>query len=109
MAEVPYDLHVFVCQNERPVGHPRGDCASKGSAAVHAALKSPVKAVCPDANIRVNKSGCLDVCEHGVAVVVYPSAVWYGGVRESDTGEIAASLIRGACPVERLEIRGAGE
>jgi (2Fe-2S) ferredoxin len=71
-------------------------------------LKLAVKAACPDANIRVNKSGCLDVCEHGVAVVVYPSGVWYGGVHEGDAAEIAASLSAGACPVARLEIGGAG-
>lgn len=105
MPDIPYTHHLFVCQNERPAGHPRGDCASKGAAAVHAALKAAAKSAHPGLNIRVNKSGCLDTCEHGVSVVVYPEAAWYGGVTEADVADIAASLQPGACPVERLEIR----
>ncbi len=31
--------------------------------------------------VRANKSGCLDQCEQGVVVVVYPEQVWYGGVQ----------------------------
>ena len=30
--------------------------------------------------VRANKAGCLDQCEHGPTVVVYPEAVWYGHV-----------------------------
>lgn len=28
-------------------------------------------------NIRVNKAGCLDQCEQGPAVVIYPEGAWY--------------------------------
>lgn len=105
MPEIPYTHHVFVCTNERAAGHLRGDCASKGSVALHGALKAAVKAACPDANIRINKSGCLDTCEQGISIVVYPDNVWYGGVTQDDVGEIAAGLASN-CPVERLRIEG---
>ncbi len=29
-------------------------------------------------SVRINKSLCLDQCEHGPTIVVYPEAVWYG-------------------------------
>ncbi len=46
--------------------------------------------------IRANNSGCLDQCEHGVTVVVYPEQVWYGGVTVDDIPEIVEKhLIRG--------------
>lgn len=46
--------------------------------------------------VRANKAGCLDQCEHGVTVVVYPEQVWYGGVTVDDVEEIVQShLIRG--------------
>ena len=52
--------------------------------------------------IRANQSGCLDQCEHGPNVVVYPDAVWYGHVTEADVEEIIESRTLGGKPVERL-------
>jgi (2Fe-2S) ferredoxin len=56
--------------------------------------------------IRVQKSGCLDTCEYGVSVVVYPEGVWYGRVQVSDAPEIIERHLRGGEPVERLRIPG---
>ena len=54
--------------------------------------------------IRANKAGCLDQCEHGPTVVIYPEAVWYGGVQPEDVPEIIEShMIKGE-PVERLRL-----
>ncbi len=52
--------------------------------------------------IRANNSGCLDQCEHGVAVVVYPEQVWYGGVTVADVPEIVEKHLVGGEPVTRL-------
>ena len=38
--------------------------------------------------VRANQSGCLDQCEHGPNIVVYPEAIWYGHVTEADVDEI---------------------
>ena len=56
------------------------------------------------AKVRANKAGCLDQCEHGPNMVVYPEAVWYGGVRTEDLDEIVESHIIGGEPVRRLMI-----
>ncbi|MEO7922025.1 MAG: (2Fe-2S) ferredoxin domain-containing protein, partial [Thermoanaerobaculia bacterium] len=50
------------------------------------------------------KAGCLDQCAHGVCVVVYPDAVWYGGVKPADVDEIVERHIVGGMPVTRLVI-----
>jgi (2Fe-2S) ferredoxin len=71
-----YKYHVFVCQNQRPEGHQRGCCLSKGSDKILNYLKARVKALGLQ-NIRINKSGCLDQCENGPAVVIYPQGTWY--------------------------------
>ncbi|HEV8048747.1 MAG TPA: (2Fe-2S) ferredoxin domain-containing protein [Terriglobales bacterium] len=55
--------------------------------------------------VRANQSGCLDQCEHGPNLVVYPDAVWYGGVTLADVDEIIDSHIVGAKPVERLRMK----
>lgn len=54
--------------------------------------------------VRANQSGCLDQCEHGPNVVIYPEAVWYGRVSMQDVEEIVDSHIVGGKPVERLLI-----
>ena len=54
------------------------------------------------ATVRANKSGCLDQCEHGPNLVVYPDGAWYGHVTAADVDEIIDSHIIGGRPVERL-------
>jgi (2Fe-2S) ferredoxin len=27
--------------------------------------------------VQLNRAGCINVCEHGPVMVVYPEAVWY--------------------------------
>ena len=80
--------HLFVCLNERPAGHPRGDCKSKGSEELLLAFKTEVAKKNLRTEVRAQKAGCLDVCEHGPSVVVYPDNVWYGKVQLSDVAEI---------------------
>lgn len=54
--------------------------------------------------MRANASGCLDACEYGIAVVVYPDGIWYGGVTVGDVDEIIDSHLIGGVPVDRLRI-----
>jgi len=100
----PFKKHVFVCMNEREPGHPKGDCSSKGSPALLKKLKDALRARGLDAEIRANKAGCLDNCEHGCSVVVYPEGVWYGHVTEKDVDELIGQHLVGGAPVERLRL-----
>lgn len=103
----PYEKHVFVCINERPDGHPRGCCARKGSVEIRARLKKMVARAGLKGRVRINNAGCLDQCERGVTVVVYPEAVWYGGVTLDDVDELFDSHIVEGRPVERLLLENA--
>ena len=55
-------------------------------------------------SVRINKSVCLDQCEHGPTVVVYPEAVWYGHVQPEDAAEIVQEHLVNGRPVERLRL-----
>jgi (2Fe-2S) ferredoxin len=101
-----FERHVFVCLNERPDGHPRGCCAAKDAHLLHQRLKELVAARGLAGRIRINKAGCLDVCEHGASVVVYPEAVWYGGVTPADAEELVDRHLIAGQPVERLRLGG---
>ncbi|HWF92998.1 MAG TPA: hypothetical protein VN684_11985 [Terriglobales bacterium] len=99
-----FEKHIFVCGNQRPPGHPRGSCDPAAQKELQVLFKQKLAEKGLKGKIRANHSGCLDQCEHGPTVVVYPEAVWYGGVRPSDVDEIVTSHILGGKPVERLMI-----
>ncbi|MBI3722639.1 (2Fe-2S) ferredoxin domain-containing protein [bacterium] len=96
--------HIFVCTNERPDTDTRGCCKQKGSQHVVEAFKAEIHRRGLKGKVRANSSGCLDNCAQGVSVVVYPEAVWYGGVQVSDVVEIVEKHIVGGEPVERLQL-----
>lgn len=98
--------HVFICTNERAEGHPRGCCLHKDSMKLLDLLKAEVLKRDLKTTIRVQKAGCLDVCEEGAAIVVYPEGIWYGGVTPGDVAEIVESHLINGVPVERLRIAG---
>ena len=99
-----FEKHIFICTNQRPEGHAKGSCDASGSGELHQAFKAALAKRGLRGTVRANKSGCLDQCEHGPTVVVYPEAVWYGGVTVADVDEIIGSHIAGGQPVERLII-----
>ncbi len=99
-----YDRHIFICTNQREAGHPRGCCKERGGEEVRARFKTALKERRLHGKMRANAAGCLDICEHGVVAVVYPDAVWYGGLTVDDVDEIIESHLINDVPVERLLI-----
>ncbi len=82
-----YRVHVFCCVNMRPEGHPRGSCSAKGAVRLRNYLKARVKELGLE-RVRINASGCLDRCELGPTMVVYPEGVWYRYETIEDIEEI---------------------
>lgn len=99
-----FERHVFVCHNSRPAGAPRPSCTVDGKSDLHARLQQLAKNAGLGASIRINKSGCLDQCEHGPMMVVYPEGVWYGNVNAEDAEAIVKEHLVEGRPVERLRI-----
>lgn len=97
----PFRKHIFICTNDRP-NDPNSSCAPKGGKALQIAFKERLKQLGLNTEIRANQSGCLDACQHGVAVVIYPAQVWYGGVTLDDVNEIIDKSIIHDDVVERL-------
>ncbi len=99
-----FERHIFICCNQRDPSSPRGCCDPEGQAKLQKLFKEKLKARGLKGRVRANSSGCLDQCEHGPNLVVYPEAVWYGGVRPEDVDEIIESHILAGRPVERLRL-----
>jgi (2Fe-2S) ferredoxin len=99
-----FEKHIFICTNQRPQGHAKGSCNPDGTGELHQLFKAGLAKRGLNGCVRANKSGCLDQCEHGPTVVVYPEATWYGGVTAADVDEILDAHIAGDHPVQRLII-----
>ena len=96
-----YDAHVFCCTNRRAAGHPRGCCAEKGSEALRDYMKAKARELGLK-NVRVNNAGCLDRCELGPNLVIYPEGVWYTYRTQADIDEILETHVKNGGRVERL-------
>ena len=102
-----YRRHVFLCENRRDDG--RACCARHDAAARIKFLRRWLKErdMHGPGKIRVNRAGCMDQCQNGPVLVVYPDAVWYRYGGEDDLTEIAERhLLRGEI-VERLRLPAA--
>ena len=103
MTDLYYNSHVFCCTNRREPGHRRGSCAEKGSEALRDYIKSRCKELgLVGRSIRVNAAGCLDRCELGPNLVIYPEGVWYSFTSKADIDEIIAEHVLSGRKVTRL-------
>ncbi len=99
-----YQYHVFFCTNRRDDGRP---CCEHGNAtAIRAYAKKRIRemGLAGEGRVRINTAGCLDRCELGPVIVVYPEETWYTYVDREDVDEIIESHLRDGKVVERLLI-----
>lgn len=99
-----FTSHIFVCCNRRSAGHPRGCCDPEGSESLRNAFKAEVKQRGLGPTVRANKAGCLDQCELGPTVAIYPQQVWYGNVSIEDVPRIIEQTVIGGEIIEDLLI-----
>ena len=99
-----FEAHVFVCCNRRPEGHHRGSCAAKGSERLRDYMKARAKEL-GISGIRVNSAGCLDRCELGPCVVIYPEGVWYRVGSTADVDAVLEAHLAEARRAEALMLR----
>ncbi len=99
-----YEAHVFCCTNRRPAGHPRGCCAERGAESLRDHMKSRAKDLGLK-NVRINAAGCLDRCELGPTLVIYPEGVWYSVPTKADIDEVLETHMLKGGRVERLMLQ----
>lgn len=99
-----YTAHVFACVNERPEGHKRGSCKARGAEPLRNYMKARAKEL-GLADVRINQAGCLDRCELGPVIVIYPEGIWYRAGSTADVDEILETHLRRGERVARLLLR----
>lgn len=90
--KIPYEGVVLVCANVREGGRKACGNPGSGGAEICAALKDAVKAAGLAKKVRVTRSGCLGLCEHGPNVVFLPSGDWRSGVTLADVPRLLGEI-----------------
>ena len=90
--------HLFVCTNPRSSGRPA--CGADGEAIIAAVQNLLIARGAVD--VLVTPCGCLGPCFDGPNAVVYPDAVWYGGLGPADAPGLVDHLIDGIPLVARI-------
>lgn len=98
-----FKYHVFFCTNQCSGGE---CCAVYGAHDARDYMKKRCKAlgIHGVGNVRINTAGCMDRCNRGPVMVVYPEAVWYTWVDREDLDEIIDQHLVAGEPVKRLRL-----
>ena len=99
-----YERHVFFCTNLREDGS--ACCQRFDALGMRDYMKQRSKelGLAGRGGVRINTAGCLDRCEEGPVIVVYPEGVWYTYVDREDLDEIIREHLQNGRVVERLRI-----
>lgn len=99
-----YRYHVFFCTNKRDDGS--ACCANHDAQALRDYAKARIKSLglAGAGRVRINNAGCLDRCNEGPVIVVYPEGVWYTYVDKQDIDEIIQKHLIDGEAVDRLRI-----
>jgi len=100
-----YSKHLFFCTNQRASGE--SCCNNSRASEMRDYAKQKVKMLgisTAEQTIRINSAGCLGRCDNGPVLVVYPEAVWYTYVDESDIDEIIEEHLINGRIINRLQV-----
>ncbi|MDH5553337.1 MAG: NAD(P)H-dependent oxidoreductase subunit E [Nitrosomonas sp.] len=99
-----YQKHVFFCVNQREAG--AACCNNLGAQDVRDYAKARIKSLklSGQGKVRINNAGCLDRCDEGPVMVIYPEETWYTYIDKEDVDEIIDEHLINGRVVERLKI-----
>jgi len=96
-----YDIHIFVCTNERK-NTQRRSCGEQHGLLLIEKLKVAFQKYNISGKIRIQKSGCLGICDLGPTLAIYPEGTFYINVQAEDVDELVYSHFIQKQPLLRL-------
>ncbi len=99
-----YKHHVFFCCNQREEGESCCNILGATEAQTYAKERIAQLKLKGKGQIRINKAGCMDRCDDGPVLVVYPDETWYHYIDKEDIEEIIQEHLINGHIVERLKI-----
>jgi (2Fe-2S) ferredoxin len=95
-----YEKHIFICTNQKAEG--KACCGEQRGMELVEKFREVLNEKGLKGKIRAQKSGCLDACKHGPALVIYPEGTYYKQVTPSDVERIIDEQIIGGKQIEDL-------
>jgi (2Fe-2S) ferredoxin len=98
------EKHIFVCASFRTSGEPKGVCYNKGAVDLLPYLAAEIADRGLD-GVTVSSTGCLNVCDRGPAMVIYPENTWYGGIDGEDAVDAVLDALEDGTVAEEYELK----
>jgi len=97
-----YDKHIFICTNQKAEG--KACCGEARGMELVTLFKEKLRDRGLQGTVRAQRTGCLDACSNGPALVVYPEGTYYGHVTPEDVDRIIEQHIVNNQIVTDLEL-----
>jgi (2Fe-2S) ferredoxin len=95
------DRVILVCCSFRQGKDPQGKCFKKGSAGLLGMLEEGLSDRGIE-NVLISSTGCMNVCDAGPVMAIYPEGYWYGNVTEDSLETILDALAENKPAPEHL-------
>jgi (2Fe-2S) ferredoxin len=92
------DHHILVCASFRGA-EAKGKCIKKESLQLIPHLEEEIAD--RGLNAMVSTSGCLNLCEEGPVMVIYPQGYWYRGVSSAEAVDEILDALENGGPAEK--------
>ena len=92
------DFHILVCASFRGT-EAKGKCIKKESLQLIPYLQESLED--RGLNAMVSSTGCLNLCEEGPVMVIYPQAYWYRGVIGEEAVDEILDALEDGKPAEK--------
>ncbi|GIV26468.1 MAG: ferredoxin [Bacteroidia bacterium] len=96
-----YDIHIFVCTNERK-NSTRRSCGEQHGLLLIEKLKESFAKYNINVRTRIQRSGCLGICDLGPTIAIYPEGTFYVNVQLEDVDELVRTHFVEKKKLERL-------
>lgn len=98
-----FDKHIFICTNQKAEG--KACCGEQHGLALVEKFREVLAEKGLKGKVRAQRSGCLDACKFGPALVIYPEGTYYGHVKIEDVSRIIEEHVLNNRVVEELELK----
>lgn len=97
-----YDKHIFICANQKATG--KTCCGEERGMELVNKFREVLKSKGLQGKVRAQRSGCIDACSNGPALVIYPEGTYYGHVSLKDVERIVEEHVENNRVVSDLEL-----
>lgn len=97
-----YDKHIFICNNQKAEG--KACCGEARGMELVNKFREVLKSKGLQGKVRAQRTGCIDACSNGPALVIYPEGTYYGNVSLKDVERIVEQHVEQNKIVADLEL-----